>query len=76
MNQKIDLPTIEMAQKYINEFDVNKEFFTTDDVLSYLFRKYSNNQELGIIFIKVQVLNTLYNTRIYATRKVAKTDFG
>jgi len=73
MNQIVDLPSIEMAQKYINEFDNDKELVTAEDVLSYLFFKYPTNQELGVILIKVQVLNTLYNTNIYAIRKVAKS---
>ncbi len=73
MNKVIELPSIELVQKYINNFDCDKELIVADDVLSYLFGKYSTNQELGDILVKVKTLNSLYSTNIYATRKMANS---
>src|SRR3990172_2016078 len=40
--------------------------------MSELFGKYPSNQKLRDILIKATALNSLYNTNIYATVKLAK----
>ncbi len=71
MNKKIETPSVEVVQKYIDEFNNNREFVVVEDTLSELFRKYPRNQSLQEILIKSTVLNSLYNTNIYAIVKMA-----
>ncbi len=71
MNQTIDLPSVELVQEYISKFDGDKELVIVEEVLSELFGKYPNNQELCDILIKAAALNSLYNTHIFAIVKMA-----
>lgn len=67
----IDL-SIEIVQQYIDKFDDDQELTVVEDVLLELFGKYPDNQNLRDILIKATILNSLYNTNIYAIVRVAK----
>ena len=48
MRREVQFPPSELIQKYIHEFDTNNEFAGVERVLSELFEKYPNNQDLHI----------------------------
>ena len=72
MNKIVIRPSVELVQKYISRFDNDQELTAVEDVMSELFGKYPSNQKLRDILIKATALNSLYNTNIYATVKLAK----
>ena len=64
MNKAIVSPSIELVQKYINEFNHDPELILSEDALSFLFTIYPTNQELRYVLIKVTLLDSLYNTNL------------
>ena len=72
MNKMVLQPPSEIIQRYIDEFNNNQELTVVEEVMSELFGKYLDNQNLRDILIKVTALNSLYNTNIYAIVKMAK----
>ncbi|MBM3179782.1 MAG: hypothetical protein FJZ86_05445 [Chloroflexi bacterium] len=72
MNKTIELPSVELIQKYINKFDSNNSLVIVENTLSELFGKYPDNSDLRDVLIKAAVLNSLYYTNIYAIVKMAE----
>lgn len=72
MSKVIELPSVELIQKYINEFDSNNDLVIVEDTLSELFGKYPDNHNLHNVLVKATVLNSLYYTNIYAIVKMAE----
>ena len=72
MKEELKRPSPELVRDYVSKFNQNSDLIVTEMVLSELFGKYSSNQNLRDILIKVTALNSLYNTNIYATIKVAE----
>jgi hypothetical protein len=72
MSKEVETPTVELVQRFINNFDKNDNLVVVEDVLSELFRRYPRNYILRDVLIKVTALNSLYSTQIYAVVEVAK----
>ena len=55
-----------------SEFQKDQALILTDEVVKKVFCCHSPNSELAEVFLKVIVLNKLYETHIYNERKLAK----
>ncbi|HLA86931.1 MAG TPA: hypothetical protein VJL10_02815 [Anaerolineales bacterium] len=72
MSKVVEIPTVELVQKYINKFNDDNELVLVENVLSELFEKYPDNHNLRDVLIKAAALNSLYSTNIYAIVRMAE----
>ena len=72
MNKMIDNLSAEVIHDYIKKFNERQDLTIVEEVLSELFEKYPNNQNLRDILIKVTTLNALFSTNIFAIVEVSK----
>ena len=72
MSKVVEIPTVELVQKYINIFNDDNDLVLVENVLSELFGKYPDNHNLRDVLIKATALNSLYSTNIYAIVRMAE----
>lgn len=65
-------PSPDLVNEYISRFVQDESIGLADVVLNRIFRLYPTNTNLEDIVIKVVLLNSLYNTNVYAVVDMAK----
>lgn len=65
-------PTTSVIESYVRQFDTTAGYAIADNAVSRLFQTFRQNQRLEEVLLKVAVLNSLYNTSIYALQAVAE----
>jgi len=79
---KLDIITIDKIDKYFkyyadiklkgpDDFTIEDRYFFADEILENIFKKDKENINLGTIYEKVVLLNSLYSTNIMGTFNVA-----
>lgn len=69
---KIEKPTNELLDKYIEKFNKDKRYKPADKAIANLFLAFPNNKRLEDILLKISVINDLYSTNILGTFKMAE----
>jgi hypothetical protein len=72
MSKSIESPSVELIEKYVNKFNNETRFVVVENVLSEIFEKYPNNDNLRDVVVKATILNSLYSTNIYAIVRVSQ----
>lgn len=66
------IPTKQTVQTYLEEWK-HPAFAVSEDILNQLFQKdIPKNNHIDCVLIKVKILNELYSTMLYATRKMSE----
>lgn len=65
-------PTPEFIKQYLNKFDSDEKNISVENALKTLMNKFPENKNIDEIRLKVDSINSLYNTNIYDTLNVAK----
>lgn len=66
------IPTKELVKKYIKDFDNTEGYLKNDEVINKLFLWFPKNNKIEEVILKVNIINSIYKTRIVETYKVAK----
>lgn len=69
--QGLPTPTRELVHEVCDRFNNNERTGSADRALQDIFIRYSNNEVLEHVLIKVVLLNGLYNTNVYAVTEMA-----
>ncbi len=69
---KIEKPTNQLVDKYIDKFNKDKRYKPADSAIVNLFVAFPDNKKLEDILLKISVINDLYSTNIFGTFKMAE----
>jgi len=65
-------PSPELVREYFDKHQENMQYQNEEEALTWLFDKLAQNKNMKDIILKVAVVNSLYNTNILATYKMAE----
>ena len=68
----IQIPTNELVDEYIANFNRDNRYQTADHAIIKLFKAFPENKKLEDILLKISVLNDLYSTNILGTFKMSE----
>lgn len=68
----LQIPTNDLLDKYIDEFNNDERYYPADQAIINLFEAFPNNKKLEDILLKVIAINDLYSTNILGTFNMAK----
>lgn len=71
-NERLDKPTNELLDRYIEEFNKDKRYKPADDAIIKLFKAFPENNRIEDILLKISVINDMYSTNILGTFKMAE----
>ena len=69
---KLETPTNDLLDRYINKFNSDKRYKPADIAISKLFKTFPKNDTLEDVLLKLSVINDLYSTNILGTFKMAE----
>ena len=66
------VPTAELVRASVSRFERDEKYGLGDSVLTRIFKQYPLNDDVEHVLVKVVLLNSLYNTNVFAISEMAR----